>query len=61
MKKRTLVRRNPVARTLRQPQYRTQMVRQKTTYTRKGKNRHQLQNDGGHYWARDTSCRLNLQ
>ncbi len=49
MKKRTLVRRNPVARTLREPQYRAQVVRPKTTYTRKGKNRHQLQSDDGHY------------
>lgn len=49
MKKRVMIRRNPVARTLREPQYRMQVVRQKITYTRKGKNRHRLENDGGHY------------
>ena len=53
MKKRAVVRRNPVARALREPQYRMQVVRQKITYTRKGKNRHRLENDGGHYWAHD--------
>ncbi len=48
--------RNLAARALREPQFRKQVVRIKTTYTRKGKTRHQSNKiiDGGHYWARDS-------
>ena len=53
--------RNPAARALREPQFRKQLVRMKTTYSRKGKTRHQisLKSDGGHYEARDSIVKKN--
>ena len=51
--------RNLAARALREPQFRKQVVRLKTTYSRKGKTRHRIGNDGGHYEARDSKLKKN--